>query len=100
MEINKSPKPIFDTDDDRTYFLVKLPLNEYFIEQKAQEKAQDETVENKVTVNINNFNNTELRLIEVLKGSNMSKKDIAIVLGYKSISGNLKKLSIICLSKG
>ena len=35
MKINKSPRPIFDTDDDRTYFLVNLPINEYFIQDKA-----------------------------------------------------------------
>ncbi len=30
MENNGSPEPTFDTDDDRTFFIVELPINKYF----------------------------------------------------------------------
>ena len=96
MKINKSPKPIFDTDDDRTYFLVNLPINEYFIEDKAQD-----TDTRKIDIkNSNNLNKTELRLIEMLRVSCMSKKEIALELGYKSITGNLKKAIDNLLKQG
>jgi len=50
FEQNICYKPIFDTADDRTYFLVKLPINVYFIEQKAQDKAQDKSIMEKAWV--------------------------------------------------
>ena len=104
MEINESPKPIFDTDDDRTYFLVKLLINEYFIEDevqdKVQDKVQDESIEEKNTITIDKLNTTELRLVGLLKHSNMSKKDIAFSLGYKSIPGNLRKAMDNLLEQG
>ena len=100
MKINKSPKPIFDTDDDRTYFLVNLPINEYFIQDKAQDKAQDIDTRKIDIKNSNNLNKTELRLIEMLRVSYMSKKEIALELGYKSITGNLKKAIDNLLKQG
>lgn len=42
MEQNGSPKPIFDTDDDSTYFLVTLPVHENVLSTFSSHKsAQD-----------------------------------------------------------
>lgn len=90
MKINKSPRPIFETDDDRTYFLVKLFINEYFIKGEVQDEVQDEFNDAKFNLTINELNFTELKLLQILSESSLSKKDIAKELGYKSITGNLR----------
>ena len=31
MKANGSPPPVFETDEDRTWFMVKLPIHEVFL---------------------------------------------------------------------
>ena len=40
MQQNGSPKPVFDTDDDYTYFLAMLPVHHLFL--TSEEKATEE----------------------------------------------------------
>lgn len=40
MQRNNSPAPVFDTDEGRTYFLVRLPLHPAFVQAEAE--AHDE----------------------------------------------------------
>ncbi|MFN3848481.1 MAG: RNA-binding domain-containing protein [Spirosomataceae bacterium] len=40
MAANDSPKPHFETDEDRTYFAVTLPINPYFLE--VQDNAPED----------------------------------------------------------
>jgi ATP-dependent DNA helicase RecG len=35
---NGSPKPVFESDNDRTYFLVRLPLHPEFIKEAKERK--------------------------------------------------------------
>ncbi|MGL5354479.1 MAG: Fic family protein [Clostridium sp.] len=70
-------------------FKIEIPTPKV-IQGKSNDKAQDKAQDNKNIRDIT-FNNTELKIIEGLKISNMSKKEIVELLGYKSISGNLKK---------
>ncbi|HEY8892593.1 MAG TPA: RNA-binding domain-containing protein [Clostridium sp.] len=94
MATNNSPHPIFDTDEDRSYFLVELPINLYFNDEnkyqdKAQDKAQDDVYLQELKVL--GLNETELKILQMLKTSIISKRQIAFNLGYKSITGNIKK---------
>ncbi|WP_238907646.1 RNA-binding domain-containing protein [Clostridium sp. YIM B02506] len=60
MKINNSPKPKFDTDDERTYFLVELPINQYFDNKN--------TYEYKINTEFNGeLNNDQLRVLEYIK---------------------------------
>ena len=36
--VNGSPQPVFESDDDRTYFLVRLPLHPEFIKEARERK--------------------------------------------------------------
>ena len=38
LKANGSPKPTFASDDDRTYFLVRLPFHPEFIKEAAERK--------------------------------------------------------------
>ena len=40
MRLNGSPPPVFETDRNRTYFLVRLPLHPAFIKEARERKSQ------------------------------------------------------------
>jgi ATP-dependent DNA helicase RecG len=40
MQQNGSPPPVFETDEDRTFFLVRLPLHPHFIREAEERKRQ------------------------------------------------------------
>ena len=87
MEKNNSPNPIFETDDDRTYFLVRLPINSYFLEAKqakheAKDKAKHENLE---------LSNLEQRILEKLEIKSMSRKELAKSIGCRYMSGNMNR---------
>ena len=94
MSTNNSPRPIFDTDDDRSYFLVELPVNPYFNDKnqnqvEVQDEVQDEVYIKKLKDL--GLNETELKILRMLKTSIITKKQIAFNLGYKSLTGNIRK---------
>lgn len=49
MKINGSPEPIFDTDDDLTYFLTCLPIHPDFkrVQDRVQDQVQDRVQDEK-----------------------------------------------------
>ncbi|WP_240609935.1 Fic family protein [Billgrantia endophytica] len=65
MRRNGSPAPIFETDDDHSYFLVRLPIHEGFAE----------AVTGEVTGEVQ-------RLMSVMQGE-MKRTDIQAALGLK-----------------
>lgn len=91
MMNNGSPKPIFDTDDERTYFKVELYINSYFISKniKAQDEAQDEAQDK--DTEIYNFSDIQIKILNILGNNIASKAEIAAGLGYKLITGNFKR---------
>ena len=98
MATNNSPHQVFDTDEDRSYFLVELPINSHFNDKnenqdKAQEKVQDKAQDEVYVQELKalGLNETELKILRMLKTTIISKKQIAFNLGYKSITGNIKK---------
>ena len=38
LRVNGSPKPVFESDNDRTFFLVRLPLHPKFIKEARERK--------------------------------------------------------------
>jgi ATP-dependent DNA helicase RecG len=72
---NRSPKPIFHTDDDRTFFLVEFPVHPVFAEAlKNREVAMEVTME--VTMEVK-------RLLNVITGDH-SRKELQEMLGLKN----------------
>lgn len=67
MKANASPTPVFETDEDRTYFLIRLPIHEGFTEV--------ETTTPQVTPEVT-------RLIDSLRGE-MSRAELMAMLGLK-----------------
>jgi ATP-dependent DNA helicase RecG len=76
MRLNGSSPPIFQTDDDRTYFLVRLPLHPAFIKADAERKRQTTgQVTPEVTPEVR-------RLIQHLEGD-MLRRDLQAAMGLK-----------------
>ena len=80
MRGNTSPQPTFETDDERTYFLVRLPIHPAFL--VAHDEAHDEA---------HDLNETEQRILLALRGGPKNKTDLRQVAGFQSISGAVKK---------
>lgn len=80
METNGSPDPIFETDAERTYFTVILPVNEKF--GSSQVKNQTEEVyEKKKSLSRDDMKE---KIVSELNGNGaLSKNELATKLGYK-----------------
>ena len=71
MKANASPTPVFETDEDRTYFLIRLPIHEGFTEVATTTPQVTPEVTPEVT-----------RLLNVLQGE-MGRSELMVMLGLK-----------------
>jgi len=83
MHINNSSKPIFKTNENRDYFLVRLNVNETFLDEKQVGENQEQE-------EYDDVNLIEKRILELLKNGSLSKKEIVDALGYKIMAGDIK----------
>ena len=67
MKNNKSPKPVFKTDEDRSYFTVFLPINKDFLEDDTTPmttreigKTTQETTQDLIDINRSNDKMTDI----------------------------------------
>ena len=74
LEYNVSPKPVFKTDDERSYFLTVLHIH-----PEAQVEAQVDITD------------TQVKIVPECATDPMSKKEIAEILGHSTVPGNVKK---------
>ncbi|MDO8747753.1 MAG: ATP-binding protein [Candidatus Omnitrophota bacterium] len=84
MKNNGSPKPEFETDEDRTHFLIRLPIH-----LKANALAVEHSeapVEAPVILT-----ETDKKIIVSLKGRELARNELLHVLGYSQPTGNFKK---------
>lgn len=93
MANNGSPAPIFDSNEERDYFLTILPIHEQFSlnVQKAQDEAQDEVQDIYATSSLTDL---ESKIIVLLTKTELAKQDILQQLGYKTVVGNLKRAMV------
>lgn len=55
MANNGSPKPIFETDEDRSYFLVRLPVHKKVAELEQANEQVDHQATPEVTPEVRQF---------------------------------------------
>lgn len=97
MANNGSPAPIFDSNEERDYFLTILPIHEQFslnvqkTQDGAQDGAQDEVQDIYATSSLTDLESKNLVL---LTKTELAKQDILQQLGYKTVVGNLKRAMI------
>ena len=83
MHINNSSKPIFKSNESRDYFLVRLNVNETFLDEKQVGENQEQE-------DYDDVNLIEKNILELLKDGPLTKKEIANYFGYKIMSGGVK----------
>jgi len=76
MVQNGSPAPEFETDDDRTYFLIRLPVHVGATQQVGTKLALSR---HQVTTEVT----TEVRLLKVLSGE-MTRQQLQVALKLKN----------------
>jgi ATP-dependent DNA helicase RecG len=99
MKANGSPKPRFETDEDRTYFLARFFIHPSARKPLAQELTQrDKAKETKVRPEWRPESgpewrpeSTEGRILGILSVGPLSKSELATKMGHKNISGALKR---------
>jgi len=88
MVANRSPLPEFESDEDRSYYLVRLPALKT-VEQNlsarsgAYDEAHDEAHDH--------LNVTEVEILSICLASDKSVSELLEGLGYVSRTGNFKK---------
>jgi ATP-dependent DNA helicase RecG len=83
LEYNGSPKPVFKTDDERSYFLTVLRIH-----PEAQVEAQVE------------LTGTQIDILSGCASGPMSKREIAEMLGHLTVSGNIKRAMTELMGNG
>jgi ATP-dependent DNA helicase RecG len=84
MKANGSRPPRFETDEERTYFLVELLVHPSFAEQPAKASVEA-PVEAPVELS-----ETERAILKFCKDKPRSKREILAGLGYQSMTGHTK----------
>ena len=93
MKDNGSPRPEFETDDDRQHFLIRLPVH-----PKANVLMIDHDkapVEAPVV-----FAGTDQKIIISLKDHDLARQELLRGLGYSQPTGNFKKAIERLLQQG
>ncbi len=85
MKSNGSALPVFQTDEDRSYFRVILPIHPLFLNQS-------ERVQNQPKPNARKSREESKQLImDALKrNGDLSTRELATMLGYKKLSDSLR----------
>lgn len=83
MSLNNSNIPVFKMDDERTYFSISFNINEEFLDEK-------QVVSNKKQKYEEDLNLTEKKILELLKGGPLSKKEIVNAFGHKNVTRDIK----------
>jgi len=104
MKNNNSPLPIFETDDDRTFFITTLPINELFLNDEQGEVIENDTLNDPVkdtvkdtakdTVNLT-ISKNQKKLLEVIsENNNITADELVEIVGInlRNIKNNISKL--------
>ncbi len=90
MENNGSDLPEFETDEDRSYFLVTLPIHPLFKDIKNTVVNAEKSSKIPLRKSRNDIKSQVLDLLS--QGGNMSSSEIATALGYKKITDTLREV--------
>lgn len=99
LEINGSPQVEFDTDDDRTYFLVEIPCHKEFINNDISiiqshiglNNEEIEIEKDALTSIVNTFSPKAIYILEYLEQGELGKNDIFYKIGVSNQTYNKKK---------
>jgi len=79
LSLNGSDMPIFETDDDRTYFTVIIPVQKEFIPVAKKFSAPKNSRKSRAEIK-------ELILYMLRENGNISKSELALAMGYTKVT--------------
>ena len=79
LSLNGSDMPIFETDDDRTYFTVIIPVQKEFILVAKKFSAPKNSRKSRAEIK-------ELILYMLRENGNISKSELALAMGYTKVT--------------
>ena len=85
MKSNGSELPIFQTDEERSYFRVILPIHPLFLEKAGREQK-----ELKLPARKSKEENKKLVIDALKKYGNLSTGELAEILGYKKLNDSIR----------
>lgn len=102
MRTNGSPAPIFDTDEDRSYFLIRLPVHPRAVGAERQGAGEiTPQVTPQVTGQVTQaeahdeaqgpMNDVEQKLLELCSREPKTTNELLQGLGYEIRTGNFKR---------
>ena len=98
MQNNGSGLPEFETDEERSYFLVTLPIHPLFIDQKQDTPS---TITNERPHSRRSRNDIKSQVLDILKKKgNMSSNEVATALGYSKLTDTLREVINEMISSG
>lgn len=104
MQSNGSGLPVFETDEDRSYFQVTLPIHPVFIEEMRAKRSVSATKIEKTNEDKPvRRSKEEIRAmtLEILKTEgDMSTNELALALGYKRRTDTLRDVVNDLLEEG
>ena len=98
MKANGSDLPVFETDEDRSYFLITLPIHPLFKEKNNNVVIAEKDDKSPQRRSRENIRSQVLDLL-TQKGD-MSSNEIASALGYKKITDTLREVINEMLASG
>lgn len=98
MENNGSGLPVFETDEERSYFMVTLPIHPLFISRTNETEHDD--FQKRIPLR-RKRDDLRSQVLELLRqNGNMSSGEIATTLGYKKVSNTLRDIINNLLASG
>ena len=98
MENNGSGLPVFETDEERSYFMVTLPIHPLFINRTNETEHDD--FQKRIPLR-RKRDDLRSQVLELLRqNGNMSSGEIATTLGYKKVSNTLRDIINNLLASG
>ena len=87
LEVNGSPKPEFETDDDHSYFISRIFVHEAFLKdeesdsnQKGAKKEPKKGAENKLEILERLEENPKITQVKLMNEFGLSRKQIQTIL--------------------
>ena len=99
MEMNGSAKPIFETNAEREYFLVTLPVHEQFLQRTPEETQKHEP--GRTQSRRRSFAEVKALILKCLKSKGpLSASELAIQLGYVRLTATVSRAVKELVSEG
>jgi ATP-dependent DNA helicase RecG len=88
MRTNGSPKPQFEADEDRTYFIARFPIHPSAKKPMAKESIKGDKAKKTKIGPEWRPESTEGRILGLLSDGPLSKSELATRIGHKIFQGH------------